>query len=171
MADVIDIDLPASWWPDRLPDEPYVLLEADDLMTAIVAHADRLGRFYGDPLLLAGLFWKQQPPIGFVTACLYELIDRGDLSMHYAAAPFAEMRPIVLIEHRQRFDRYKGRQWVPLDVRREVLERDGHRCVECGATETLSLDHIVPYSHGGPDTVENLRVLCRPCNSRKGNRV
>jgi hypothetical protein len=64
-----------------------------------------------------------------------------------------------------------GRPHIPVEVRREVMERDGHRCLECGATDQLSLDHIVPYSHGGPDTVENLRVLCRPCNSRKGNRV
>lgn len=64
-----------------------------------------------------------------------------------------------------------GRPHIPVDVRREVMDRDGHRCLDCGSTKHLSLDHIVPFSHGGPDTVENLRVLCRPCNSRRGNRV
>lgn len=57
---------------------------------------------------------------------------------------------------------------IPLRIRWEVLHRDGNRCVICGATERLSLDHIIPYSKGGPDTVENLRVLCRYCNSRRG---
>ncbi len=39
------------------------------------------------------------------------------------------------------------------------------------STGDLSLDHIYPWSLGGPDTVENLRVLCRSCNSRKGANV
>lgn len=48
------------------------------------------------------------------------------------------------------------------------MERDGHACVFCGATDQLSLDHIVRYRDGGPDTVENLRVLCMPCNLERG---
>jgi 5-methylcytosine-specific restriction endonuclease McrA len=44
-------------------------------------------------------------------------------------------------------------------------------CVECGATSELSLDHIYPHSLGGEDTIENLRTLCKPCNSRKGASV
>ncbi len=56
-------------------------------------------------------------------------------------------------------------------LRDEVYGRDGHACVFCGATEDLSLDHIYPYSLGGPDTLENLQTLCRRCNSSKGARV
>lgn len=64
-----------------------------------------------------------------------------------------------------------GRQPILLAVRNAVFARDGRRCVECSATEDLTLDHIYPWSLGGPDTVENLRVLCRSCNSRKGAKV
>jgi hypothetical protein len=60
---------------------------------------------------------------------------------------------------------------IPRDVRARVFARDGNACVECGATADLSLDHIHPWSLGGPDVVPNLRVLCRPCNSRKGAKV
>lgn len=63
------------------------------------------------------------------------------------------------------------RRTIPVAVRAAVMNRDGYACVECGATEDLSLDHIFPYSRGGQDTVENLRVLCKPCNSAKGARV
>lgn len=57
------------------------------------------------------------------------------------------------------------------DVRDFVFDRDGHACRLCGATDDLTLDHIHPWSLGGPDTEANLRVLCRPCNSSKGDRM
>lgn len=63
------------------------------------------------------------------------------------------------------------RSAIPLDIRTAVYERDGRRCLHCGATQNLSLDHIWPYSKGGPDTYENLQTLCRSCNSKKGARV
>lgn len=63
------------------------------------------------------------------------------------------------------------RRAIPDRIRDAVMERDERTCVQCGATEDLSLDHIHPYSLGGRDTIENLRVLCRSCNSSKGARV
>lgn len=60
---------------------------------------------------------------------------------------------------------------IPASLRRAVYARDGHACLHCGTTESLSLDHIHPYSLGGQDTLENLQTLCRRCNSRKGARV
>lgn len=64
-----------------------------------------------------------------------------------------------------------NRAAIPADLRAAVFERDGYSCVRCGATNDLTLDHIYPWSLGGPDTEDNLRVLCRPCNSSKGDRV
>jgi hypothetical protein len=64
-----------------------------------------------------------------------------------------------------------NRASIPDEVRSFVFERDGHSCLRCGATEGLTLDHIHPWSIGGPDTADNLQVLCRPCNSSKGDRV
>lgn len=62
----------------------------------------------------------------------------------------------------------RQRAYIGRDVRRTVYERDGHRCVTCGATDGLTLDHIHPWIYGGPDTVENLQTMCLSCNSRKG---
>lgn len=60
---------------------------------------------------------------------------------------------------------------IPDDLRRAVYERDDNRCVRCGAVDDLTLDHVRPWSLGGPDTFENLQTLCRRCNSSKGARV
>lgn len=68
-------------------------------------------------------------------------------------------------------ERTDVRKRIPAWIREHVMERDGHACVECSATGDLCLDHVYPWSLGGPDTVENLRVLCRSCNSSKGARV
>ena len=44
-------------------------------------------------------------------------------------------------------------------------------CSECRATVDLTADHIDPLSKGGVAvTVADVRVLCRSCNSRRGNR-
>ncbi|RKR92683.1 HNH endonuclease [Micromonospora pisi] len=63
------------------------------------------------------------------------------------------------------------RRPIPTAVRVAVFARDGDACIKCGSTHLLALDRIYPWSRGGPDTVENLRVLCGSCNSRKGARI
>jgi 5-methylcytosine-specific restriction endonuclease McrA len=41
-----------------------------------------------------------------------------------------------------------------------VLERDGWRCQNCGATERLQVHHKQLRSHSGDDSEENLITLC-----------
>ena len=47
---------------------------------------------------------------------------------------------------------------------------NGARCVYCGSTENLSVDHLIPRIKGGADTVENLVCSCKSCNSSKGKK-
>ena len=54
-----------------------------------------------------------------------------------------------------------------LKKRREILDRDG-KCLECGSTERLEVDHRVPVYEGGAELdSENLRVLCHECHKNK----
>lgn len=57
---------------------------------------------------------------------------------------------------------------VSLDV---LMERYGEKCLDCGTNEELLVDHIIPLSRGGDSDIENLQVLCRTCNFRKGIKI
>jgi 5-methylcytosine-specific restriction endonuclease McrA len=82
------------------------------------------------------------------------------------------------------------RKKIARAIRLAVYERDNWTCQYCARriepqTESqstgvhapmtnwdsnlvwLELDHIVPYSLNGTDTLENLRSACSPCNRQK----
>jgi len=54
--------------------------------------------------------------------------------------------------------------------RRAVFARDDHRCQYCGDTAE-NIDHVIPRSRGGEHVWENVVASCRPCNSRKEDRL
>ncbi len=63
-----------------------------------------------------------------------------------------------------------NRPYIPGHLRVFIYSRDGEACIFCGVPENLHLDHIQPFSLGGPIASWNLRPLCQPCNSRRGIR-
>ncbi|MCR6509310.1 HNH endonuclease [Bacteroides sp. KH569_7] len=81
-------------------------------------------------------------------AALQELMDEGEIF------PEANKRPPI-----------------PKEVVDAVWNRDGGKCVYCGSTENLHLDHIIPFSKGGDTSVENLQLLCQKCNLQKSNKI
>lgn len=50
-------------------------------------------------------------------------------------------------------------------ARDHALERD-RVCQSCGAGDGLHAHHIVPRNEGGPDTPENLVILCKYCHPK-----
>lgn len=72
----------------------------------------------------------------------------------------------------------RRRPHIPQSLRQSVYDRDGLVCHICNeptdpAAEPRtswypSLDHVVPYSKGGPDTFENLRTAHLRCNVQRG---
>lgn len=53
--------------------------------------------------------------------------------------------------------------------RDEIKLRDNNRCVYCGSTKDLTIDHVRPRSKGGETTAENCVTACRRCNQAKGS--
>lgn len=56
---------------------------------------------------------------------------------------------------------------IKLDLRLQVYERDGFKCVYCSAKRNLTLDHVTAESKGGATAAGNLVTCCKTCNSRK----
>ena len=64
------------------------------------------------------------------------------------------------------------RRIIPTGVKLEVWKRDGGKCVQCGATENLHFDHIIPFSKGGSSsTSKNVQLLCGKHNIQKHNNI
>ena len=53
--------------------------------------------------------------------------------------------------------------------RESIKARDGYKCVYCGSTENLTIDHVRPKARGGQDTSDNCVTACQCCNQAKGS--
>ena len=58
----------------------------------------------------------------------------------------------------------------------KILDKEYKRlyaspCAFCGATEKITMDHIIPISRSGNHSIGNLQPLCRRCNSSKKSRL
>lgn len=70
----------------------------------------------------------------------------------------------VIYENRRKntVGKLSGKEWE------YIKNLYGNICLRCGTNENLSIDHVIPISKGGTNTVDNVQPLCRRCNSSKG---
>lgn len=79
------------------------------------------------------------------------------------------------------FEAWKsGKSWKPVDRKRKQLRakkariaaRDGKKCFVHNAKmnfDELTIEHLLSFSHGGTDNINNLCLACTPCNDLLGN--
>jgi len=79
--------------------------------------------------------------------------------------PPAELQA-VLCDARVQRPGERNRAAIPPARRREVLERDDHRCrvPGCGSAHFLSVHHVEPRAAGGSNASGNLVTLCASCH-------
>jgi len=89
---------------------------------------------------------------------------------------------IGLVDTKSKFEFPQPRERTELEIARDqwnnrrnrltplVFEQHDSVCQHCGATENLTVDHIVPLAKGGTNELDNLQPLCKSCNSSKGAR-
>ena len=54
-------------------------------------------------------------------------------------------------------------------VRKEVLERDNHQCIVCGANHGLQIAHYVSRARSGLGIPQNLATMCVSCHVQFDN--
>ena len=58
----------------------------------------------------------------------------------------------------------------PKWVKPALMRRQGGICLYCGYRRTsgnLQIEHIIPVTRGGSNEIDNLQLICGPCNQRK----
>ena len=57
------------------------------------------------------------------------------------------------------------------DLRKKIYDSYGKECKYCDRKMTLRnmvCDHIIPLAKNGDSTIDNLQLICKSCNTRKG---
>jgi len=68
-------------------------------------------------------------------------------------------------------DRIKARGRTAYHLRDRLLGLF-NRCMACGTTDDLTIDHVIALGQAGAtNDPSNLQVLCRSCNSTKGDQT
>lgn len=94
-----------------------------------------------------------------------EFREKKEQDERYARRKGITYEDLIRIRQTRRARSIRG------SVRKEVMARDNYQCRYCGATNDLAIDHIFPFSRGGSNEADNLQVLCRSCNSSKGDAI
>ena len=178
-------------------------LFACDLYKRLITYADDYGRFNSDTKIMrARLFPREYEEVTEedIILALTELAGVGKLyfyttkkfnqgSKHkgvYGAFPNWEMHQRVRDSKTKcpepddtDINDWYLRRFIPMDMKVELVERDGFKCKICGKFLTscrearrfvklgqglYHIDHIVPVVQGGRATLENLRLTCPECN-------
>jgi hypothetical protein len=101
---------------------------------------------------------------------LFEFTQDGK---HFHSESFTQrMRKIPKYRQsnkRVRMYNYNVKKWY--EIIKQVFKRDNYICQYCGkAGGKLEADHIIPFSDGGSDELDNLTTSCRRCNRQKKNK-
>lgn len=106
-----------------------------------------------------------------------EYKDRNTKRQEYNRTRNAERWGRLTATHKRPFawldivDSFDGRCAIcgePVDPTDTWTEEDGRKCY---GRRYPTVDHILPLKRGGTDTIENVQLACKRCNSRKGASV
>ena len=177
---------------------------AQDLFKRLITYADDNGRFNADTqIMLARLYPRDLDIVtqGDIVNGLIELCGIGKIQFYTSSFSNRGAKDVYGVfpnwntHQRVRDSKEKHpapddteindwylRRFISIDMKAEIIERDGFKCQICGkflttckdakrfvklATGLYHIDHIVPVNQGGRATLENLRLACPDCNLKR----
>lgn len=178
----------------------YCSVFARDLYARLITYADDYGRFNADTqIMVARLYPRELDCVTQedINSALIELAGVGKVAF-YTSLPRKTVYgcfPNWKDHQRVRDSKQKCpdpddttvndwylQRFIPMDMKVEIIERDGFKCQLCGKFITSDkdakrlvkhscgmyhIDHIVPVAQGGRATPENLQLTCSACNLKR----
>ncbi len=117
--------------------------------------------------------WPDNEVLRYVSDGTHEFLKQCD-PVVLSCNVFGHVCPVFMMAEpftETKASRVFGRH-IPRDIMLKVVRRDNYLCQICFRhvpDNEIELDHLIPHSKGGPTTVDNLRLLCRPCNRKKSD--
>ena len=123
--------------------------------------------------------YPTQKPLALLERILKASSNEGD----WVLDPFCGCATTLVMADRL------GRNWAGIDLSALAIKLVNERirthkhhlygkqegvCAGCAMHfpfKIMEVDHILPQSRGGTDHLENLQLLCSPCNRSKGRRT
>lgn len=106
-------------------------------------------------------------------------------NIYFVVKKFMKICPLTHISYENvKFDTQKMRDYeisgkeyqqgtlLNYEVKEYLLENFDRTCVYCGAKNIpMEIEHIIPKSRGGTNSITNLVLSCSKCNRKKGNKT
>lgn len=73
-------------------------------------------------------------------------------------------------QRRRAHERAAVGNYTPAEWKALCAEYD-YKCAKCGQQVPLTVDHVIPLSKGGSNSIDNIQPLCQRCNSGKKDRI
>jgi len=121
--------------------------------------ARRLKYAQSDKGRLTELRWRKNPE--------KQRIDEKYRKSKKGRAKAVERATKYMKENQHALYRKRLGQTAPYRRLRNELISIYKNCQSCGSYNDLTIDHIIPTSHGGRHERSNVQVLCRSCNVKK----
>ena len=69
-----------------------------------------------------------------------------------------------------------ARRQIPEDIQNQVRQRANYLCEYCHASEqwqyvAFTIEHVIPLTKNGADTLDNLALACFHCNRKKSDKT
>ncbi len=136
-------------------------------------YRDSLKNFTSGSLKTEQDVWSEIDTLMYLNPSTYEYLEQFD-PKEISCLIFGHTCPVFINQSgaTETNDGRKQGRYLPRDIMLKVVRRDNQICQVCHEhvrDDEIEFDHKIPYSKGGPTTVENIRLLCRSCNRKKSN--
>ncbi len=159
---LVDMGVPSHW---------EVYFGVDDAQAVCDAAAANGGQVYMGPAEMGpmGTIGYMQDPQGAQFG-VHETVDA-----QFRVREAVDLHPRDRINAPDSEHKSSPREPIPRWAKPELFRISGGECAGCLETfkqmGNLDVDHIIPVADGGTNEFENLQLLCRSCNSRKGTKT